>query len=550
MCAISLILFIAFPQAIPGVAQQSAIPAHTSNTAGHPPPDNLFPPQQLTSNTWSGTTQVTQQWACTSVAAEQGYPPPPQSFPCPPDQPYWHHGIDFQLLSQYPNGISCSNGTNGPGSTILAARFGTVTVAQVGELQIQSVDGFFLTYYHIQQVLSGLAVGSLVTPGQAIAMVGNYGTTYCHLHLEVTTTTTLGENPGGQDVDPSAWINTTLCNGAGIPPAVHPVPAATLLGTSTHIFVRAPDGSLYHQLYNGGSGGWTCFGGLFVGSPSAVTFNSIIHVFVRGADGLTWDSKWDGNSQDNASWLSLAASWTSDPVSVVFNGKIHVLARGQPPDYDVWDGTSSDGTNWTWQRFHAGAHINGKPAAKVVNGSQLLVVVLGSDNTVWWDSMDTSGNTQTWQAIATPNKTSLSNPAIDSAFGAAEVAIYANDSQVWESTYGSTWSAWSPIGGHLIGDPDVLYSSMPGNRLDVFVSGLDNALYDYTSSWTNLYGQINNDPFGVVISGYAHVLARNQNGALWESADSSTPPWTWTSLGAPMNQTLPGIPSTGFPEIS
>ena len=538
---------------------RSIIPQETRKPAAMKPA-NLFPCGQsyypscnITSNTWTAntTSDVTQEWACTDVQAESAYPPPPQHFSCPQaNEPgtwiWWHHGIDFDDNSQYPYGISCSNGTNGPGSTILASRYGTVTIAQVGELQIQTTDGFYLTYYHIQQVLNGLGVGSSVTPGESIAMVGNYGATNCHLHFEVTTTSSLGEN-GGQDVDPTAWINTTVCNGAGIPPAVHPIPAATPLGSDTHLFVRAPDGSLYHRLFVNGN--WTCFGGLFLGNPSAVTFNSMINVFVRGPDSLIYDARWDGNSQHAATWVSLAAAMTSDPVAVVFNGKIHVLARGQAPGYDVWDGSSSDGTHWTWQRFDAGAHINGKPAAVVVGAtSQLLVVVLGSDNTVWWDWMDTGGGVHSWQAIATPNKTSLSNPAIDSAFGAAEIAIYANDSQVWESTFGPTWSAWSPIGGHLAGDPDVLYSSSPGARIDVFVRGLDNALYDFTSAWTDLFGSINNDPFGVVISGYAHVLARGQDGALWDSSDSTG--WTWTSLGAPMNQTLPGIPSTGFPEIS
>ena len=246
---------------------------------------------------WSGSTTVTLQWGCTTFTGEGTYIPP--GFSCPPGVTHWHHGIDFadgpgqQAVNCQP---PASGNPPGPGYTLYAARYGTVTKVDIphpqrndytSDLQIQMVDGYYVNLLHVQSALSNLSPGSIVSPGEPIATVGDDGwPTYanaCHLHFEIDSTNVIGDN-GGFDVDPTQWLSSNDCLRSGIAPSAHTVPAVAGLNSNTHLFVRGVDGSLYHQQYTGATGGWTCFKGFMQGSPAAVTFGTNIFLFARKPD--------------------------------------------------------------------------------------------------------------------------------------------------------------------------------------------------------------------------------------------------------------------------
>lgn len=168
---------------------------------------------------WSGATTVSQQWGCTTSTLEGTYIP--SGYSCPAGVTHWHHGIDFADVSGQ-SAVNCqpptSGLTPGPGYTLLANRAGTISKIDVpvpqqydhtSMLQILIADGHYVNLFHVQSVLSGLALGSTVFVGEPIATVGDAGwpdyATACHLHFEVDQTNVIGDN-GGYDVDPTPYL--------------------------------------------------------------------------------------------------------------------------------------------------------------------------------------------------------------------------------------------------------------------------------------------------------------------------------------------------------
>lgn len=95
------------------------------------------------------------------------------------------------------------------------------------------------------------------------------------------------------------------------------------------------------------------------------------------------------------------------------------------------------------------------------------------------------------------------------------------------------WRAWEPLGGALVGGPDV--ASLGANQLDVYVRGTDDQLWHkwWTgvawSGWSSLGGVLTSDPTVVVTGRNIHVFARGTDNQLWhrwwEAALGAWQPW-------------------------
>lgn len=505
---------------------------------------------------WSQPTTVTQQWGCTSNQFEGTLIPP--GYHCPP-APYnhWHHGIDFADGSgqQAVNCLAPTNGNpTGAGYNLYAGRYGTVTKIDiphpqpdnyVSDLQIQMIDGYYVNLLHVQSTLSGIGVGSPVVPGEGIATVGNYGyptwSYGCHLHFEIDQTNVLGDN-GGYDVDPTKWLSSNACLGAGFAPGTHTQVAVTFIGSQAHVFIRGLDGSLYHQTYANPSTSWDCFGGFIQGSPAAVYDNKVspyqVYVIARWADGTARYAGWSGSGSCCSNWASLGSpgAVTSDPVAVLDNNnKLHVLVRGS--DSNIYDDYMDTSGNWSgWNTFDASS-INavGQPAVVATN-NHLYVFIRKPDNSLWWDSKDlTTLGTTGWVAL---NGSAVSDPVANVDGSRLQLVIYGLDSQLWRNSFdlnSQTWGGWFGIGGHLIGDPNTLEEPSP--QFDIFVHGVDsptNALWEYVGVWGSLgYGNsggVTNNPMGAFINSRVHVFVRGSDGALWEAVNDASP-WSWYGHG-------------------
>lgn len=106
-------------------------------------------------------------------------------------------------------------------------------------------------------------------------------------------------------------------------------------------------------------------------------------------------------------------------------------------------------------------------------------------------------------------------------YGGAHRNLEADDVAGIQALYGSRtrWSNWESLGGGLASGPGVC--SWANGRLDVFVKGLDNALWHKWfsggwSGWESLGGVITSDPDAVSWgNGRIDAFARGTDNALW-----------------------------------
>ena len=118
--------------------------------------------------------------------------------------------------------------------------------------------------------------------------------------------------------------------------------------------------------------------------------------------------------------------------------------------------------------------------------------------------------------------------------------------QLAESTVGS--GKWAKLGGptqnQIVGQPAAYASGT--DRVDVFVRGTDNAVYQRTfehgcwGRWIKLGGTVTDSPTVAFTSPTQWALvARGADGKVWQRSQSGS----WSSLGSPSDQPIYGRPS-------
>jgi len=127
--------------------------------------------------------------------------------------------------------------------------------------------------------------------------------------------------------------------------------------------------------------------------------------------------------------------------------------------------------------------------------------------------------------------------AVSWAPGRLDVFVRGVDSALYHKSFsGSAWSGWEPLGGRLLGNPHAVTVG-PG-RLDIFVRGTDSALYRKSfsgnawSGWEPLGGRLGADPQAVSVgSGGLDVYVRGTDSALYHKSASGTAWSGWVPLG-------------------
>ena len=167
----------------------------------------------------------------------------------------------------------------------------------------------------------------------------------------------------------------------------------------------------------------------------------------------------------------------------------------------------------------------------------------------WWSpsSGDPCGdNIGKWQEIYFDDATSLGlkydlvNSSNLRGAGMWALGMDTGYQDLWNelTTKFTTTTPWYPLGGYLTSGPDV--SSMDANRVDAFVRGTDNGLWQITRTggtwgpWAALGGYITTDPGAVSWgSGRIDVFAEGADHQLWHKFwDVSVNRWSgWEPLG-------------------
>jgi spore germination protein YaaH len=163
-----------------------------------------------------------------------------------------------------------------------------------------------------------------------------------------------------------------------------------------------------------------------------------------------------------------------------------------------------------------------------------------------WNLNYGGGATELWQLLATKfgatwsslGGTATSRPAVSSSSAARlDVFVRGQDNAVWQDTWtGSGWSGWVSLGGSVTSAPAAV--SWGSSRIDLFAIGQDKALWHRAwtgsgwSPWATLGGVLASGPdvasWG---SGRLDVFALGQDRGVWHIAFDSGSWSGWTSLG-------------------
>jgi hypothetical protein len=196
-----------------------------------------------------------------------------------------------------------------------------------------------------------------------------------------------------------------------------------------------------------------------------------------------------------------------------------------PPPSNSWSG---------WER-HDGSLATGSGLdATSWQPGNLRVVARSPGNNVWIKSWDCCTAWSVWTSVSSPSGGITSDPSItDSAPNVLHVFARGTDNAMWTRKWsGSSWGAWTSIGGGFTSGPDAM--SVNGYVL-VFARGNDNGLWQNTlnpqgswSGWESLGGSLTSDP-SVVASGCCKIVVfgRGSDGLLtYRFFDGNTGTWS------------------------
>lgn len=137
-----------------------------------------------------------------------------------------------------------------------------------------------------------------------------------------------------------------------------------------------------------------------------------------------------------------------------------------------------------------------------------------------------------------------------SSWGSSRVDIFVRgqDNALWQRTWTGSWNAWHSLGGVITASPAAV--SWGPNRIDVFVRGQDNAMYHLASDGTNWSGweaqggYLTSSPaVSSWASGRLDVFVRGGDNALWHKYWAGF--WgSWGSLGGVLASDPAALSST------
>ena len=317
------------------------------------------------------------------------------------------------------------------------------------------------------------------------------------------------------------------------------------------VFVRGTDNALWFAAQTSPGGSWTPFvslGGVITSNPTAALDSyGRIAIFAVGDDTAVWMRAQITPRIDTYSdWTSIGGSSTSD-VSVVQTPPSHatptayLFMRG--PDNSLWFNRGNEVSGpWDGPWTSLGGYLASAPGAGANVNGQATVLVRGSDNALWYRQADSPG-TITFTDWATLGGAMNGPPSVAEINGGF-VLYRGQDNAAWflrdttpfagSAVAPATWSNQASLGGYIISNPTMAPNHFPGNDLEVFVVGGDNALWVAASlgsgspfgPWQSLGGFLVGDPSAARNEdGTVEVLAIGSDGALWHIRQSMASSW-------------------------
>jgi hypothetical protein len=256
--------------------------------------------------------------------------------------------------------------------------------------------------------------------------------------------------------------------------------------------------------YNQAWSGWTEVPGSMTTQAGigAVNFDNSVYAFIVDSDNQIWMNRKDGCGFWGV-WKKVPGGMTTKfaVASVVFSGKLYVFATGL--DNHIWRAYSQNGTSWSsWTRL-AGT-TDASPAVTTFSKDpcfsprKLYLFAKGiADKGIYVSTSSDAVSWSAWTALGGTTDAALNATTTVLGFCGSpggvqmkqEQTIYLfakgiSDKRIYltKTKDGTTWSAWSLLGGTT----DVAVSAYPapsGGGLAVFAKGVaDNRIYQTWSS--------------------------------------------------------------------
>lgn len=236
----------------------------------------------------------------------------------------------------------------------------------------------------------------------------------------------------------------------------------------------------------------------------------------------------------------LAVGLSSDPATISSaNGRIDVFARGS--DNALWHIVFASGQWSAWESL--GGQLASGPTAASSGAARIDVFARSTANQLL-HLISSNGQWSQWQTIGTlpPYALLTSDPsAVSFEPGRIEVFYRGPDGGLWTIDFDGQWHQAQSLGNQLaagsgpavaspVAKPQNVFNP-PGQRLDVFIRGADNALHHRVRDqngwhgWQSIGGMLTADPSAVSwgTTGRMDVFFRGSDNALyWRVFDGYT----------------------------
>ncbi|MEK8108341.1 hypothetical protein NKG94_31800 [Micromonospora sp. M12] len=206
-------------------------------------------------------------------------------------------------------------------------------------------------------------------------------------------------------------------------------------------FVRDAQGALAVNTRSGTTWGtgWTSIGGpiggRILGQPAAYgSAGGRLDVFVRGTDNAAWQRSYLGGTW--GPWQSLGGTLTDAPtVAWTSPTQWTLVARGA--DGKLWSRTPNAG--WSGVGAPENRPFYGRPSAVVDDAGVLHVAVRSRTDEVWWSSRTGT----TWSAWTNLGGTTSGSPTLLATSGRVYLFALAADNRLWQRNLADgAWGGW------------------------------------------------------------------------------------------------------------
>jgi hypothetical protein len=287
------------------------------------------------------------------------------------------------------------------------------------------------------------------------------------------------------------WANVGLSSPS--PPAL-----CGSSGGRLDLVARGLNNGIYHMIFlnSAWSNATNPAGGATSDQPACAVLNGLLYVVVRGLDNsIYYDTMYLTTGQWTG-WVGLGGFTSSPPLLVVTPSanRLDLIVRGI--DNGIYHKAFVSGA-WSTNWDSPGGSTTATPAS-LSDGSVLHLVVRGSDNVIYYNSLRFS--TGLWLGWVSLAGTTPSAPALTQDFsGAIHLVVRGADNVLYhKSLVGGVWSAsWDTPGGLTPVAPAVI---APGTALAVLVAGNDGRVYYNSlssgtwSGWLGLGGSTSETP--------------------------------------------------------